>query len=100
MSYLQENREDQALAVYREDTRAYIHTLQNLFGDLRIEMEREKEEALAASMDSRVFSQQILIGMTGIALIIGILVALLISRGITKPVYQLVKLAERAEKET
>ncbi len=93
-----EDGHDEALRIYRDETQVYLNELRGLLDNLEGVLGEERDELVARADAQNAFSRQMLITITGVALLIGVVAALVINQGITVPLGQVVSfLREMAE---
>ena len=85
-----EQGKELATQVYNNQTQKYLSKLQGYLREYKAFLSNNKEVAVNKADQKLNNTYQVIIVLTGVSLVIGIIIALLINRSITKPINQVV----------
>ncbi len=87
-------RQEQALEIYEDETQVYIAEVASLLGEIRTEIEAQNQEVVDAAEEQADFARRMILIISAVAILLGLIIALLLNRGITNPINDVVDFLE------
>ncbi len=89
-----EERQEQALEIYQAESQVYIAEVASLLGDIRTELDLQNQEVIATAEEQADFARRMILIISVVAILLGFIIALLLNRGITNPINEVVDFLE------